>query len=250
MKRVVDVPGLRNPQGMALIDEKHLKFVISCATQGKLHFVELSHGLDVVEHRVVETGFRPKNLSISPHTNQLLVADNYNQRITIFSLGGDKLADVTPKGGNVRELNCAEETKDGYILLDGSQSGKIIWLDKACGVTHTYGTGPREKLDHPWHMMQDPEGNIIVADTMANTLRVINPNQEMDPILFAGVIIEYPKCLFVDKADGYLYVGHASKRGLSSIRVYKYMSGTNVIDSSADVVRELSMNLELWKLYG
>ena len=151
---------------------------------------------------------RPSHISIRPVTGQLIIADFTNKAIVVYDTQGNVQNTVTVQT-KVGYMWCAGATGDGYVILDGSNSGRMHWVDSQGTVTHTYGSREGEGLCKPRHMVRTSWGQLVVADTDNNRLHLVDANGELSYYLLTRDDgIEQPFCVWLDEATSLLYKTH------------------------------------------
>ena len=188
----------------------------------RLHFVTFNqYNMEITRHTVKEITFRPRHISIHPVTGQLIIADYTNKAIVVCDTQGNVQNTVTVQT-KVGWMGCAVATDDGYVILDGSDSGRMHWVDSQGTVTHTYGNREGEGLCKPRHMVRTSWGQLVVADTDNNRLHLVDASGGLSCYLLTRDDgIEQPYCVWLDESTSLLYVAHRPGKDME-IWVYKW----------------------------
>jgi len=134
------------------------------------------------------------------------LGEDINPSIHVFDAQHNYLKSYNfPESTGIRPLSIL---LDGDNLLTcGDVSGKIHVLDKYTGKL-VRDIDPTPKLGYPVNLSKTPDGNILVTETLAQTLRLVSPSGEAlnrigQPGDRSGNFVR-PKATAVDR-DGYIY---------------------------------------------
>ena len=200
-------------------------FVISSGNKMLLRVHIHPETLAIKSREIYDISYEPGRISMVPGEQVLVVVNRTDEKIVLFDF--DEMKTVAPRK-EFPNMRCAltNKAKNEYVVLEGDDPGRVIWIDKQGRVRHTYGASDEdgcEYLNNPYAIVQDGTGRLIVADTANDRLHLIGADKRWSRYLLTKKDgLHLPDCLFLDEKEGQLIVADGLSPRRPRIRVYNW----------------------------
>ena len=148
--------------------------------------------------------------------DEIAVTEFYNNRIQIFNSDGNFIRSLSSKALDLRVPKGIVFRNNGHIFV-GDNSGRILTIDGRGEYVGSFGGlgSLDDKLDDPWGLSVDSDGNVIVADKGSSLIKIFSPDGKfLMKIGGQGTLKSPVHCIQYDK---YLIV---SDKGEHCIKVF------------------------------
>ena len=120
--------------------------------------------------------FNPSGVAIHEETHQILVADQINGRVEIFSETGEFLYQLGV-GQLSRPYGIAIHGDSVYVSCRGDDTVSKFSLTEMCCVRRIGGKGSNNgQFNHPYQLTTDPIGRVFIPDTNNHRICIHNPD--------------------------------------------------------------------------
>ena len=122
----------------------------------------------------------PRGVAVT-NKDEIVVADEYNNRVQVFDSNGTFLRSFGDVGENAGQFNHPDGVaidKDGNIFVADRDNHRVqIFSREGKHVGSFGGKGSLDsQLSNPWGLSLDSTGNIIVADTGNKLIKIFTPD--------------------------------------------------------------------------
>ena len=182
--------------------------------------------LAIRSREIYDISYEPGRISMVPGEQVLVLVNRTDEKIVLFDF--DKMKTVAPKK-EFPDMRCAltNRAKNEYVVLEGDDPGRVIWIDEQGKVRHSYCASDErecEYLNNPYAIVQDRTGRLIVADTANDRLHLIRADKKWSKYLLTEKDgLRLPDCLFLDEKKKQLIVADGLSPRRPRIRVYKWV---------------------------
>ena len=148
--------------------------------------------------------------------DEIAVTEFYNNRIQIFNSDGNFIRSLSSKALNLQVPKGIVFRNSGHIFV-GDNSGRILIIDGRGECVGSFGGlgSLDDKLNDPWGLSVDSDGNVIVADKGSSLIKIFSPDGKfLMKIGGQGTLKSPVHCIQYDK---YLIV---SDKGEHCIKVF------------------------------
>ena len=148
--------------------------------------------------------------------DEIAVTEFYNNRIQIFNSDGNFIRSLSSKALDLQVPKGIVFRNSGHIFV-GDNSGRILIIDGRGECVGSFGGlgSLDDKLNDPWGLSVDSDGNVIVADKGSSLIKIFSPDGKfLMKIGGQGTLKSPVHCIQYDK---YLIV---SDKGEHCIKVF------------------------------
>ena len=148
--------------------------------------------------------------------DEIAVTEFYNNRIQIFNSDGNFIRSLSSKALDLQVPKGIVFRNSGHIFV-GDNSGRILIIDGRGECVGSFGGlgSLDDKLNDPWGLSVDSDGNVIVADKGSSLIKIFSPDGKfLMKIGGQGTLKSPVHCIQYDK---YLIV---SDNGEHCIKVF------------------------------